>query len=321
MTNPAAIGIDVGGTYIKGGLVDQNGNLIFTASVPTGDRAFSSVCNTMAAFIQNDFFARKPADLAIAGVGVAVPGGIYNDKATISESPNFPGWKDVNLAKGVAERGVSNILIDNDANMAALGESWVGAGKDANSMIIFTLGTGVGGGVILNKQVWSGCWGMGGELGHITIYPQGRQCGCGNLGCLEQYASGTAILAEAERLREKGLTPELETLLADAEKISPRLVYEAAKAGDTELMRLFEEVGLALGIAAADLLNILNPELFVIGGGVGASFDLLEAAMKSEMKRRAFRIPAQNVKIRKATLGNDAGVIGAAKLVFQRLTM
>lgn len=316
MGGKAAIAIDLGGTFIKGGVISQTGEPLHTRDVPTGDLNFEAVCRHLADFVRE--LKHECPGYKFSGVGIGSPGGIHRDRATISQSPNFPTWKDAPLKASLADLGVEPLVLENDANVAALGENWVGSGRDVEHMAAFTLGTGVGGGVILNRTIWRGAWGMAGELGHITIYPDGPVCGCGNRGCLEALININAIITKAQQALDAGRAQILNRILATSgEALSPKNVYQAAGAGDESCRSIYENVGITLGIAIADVLNVLNLPLFVIGGGMSAVFDLLEPQIVAEVQRRAFRVPGENVRIAKAQLGNLAGLFGAARLVFQ----
>ena len=318
MSRPLAVAIDLGGTYIKGGVVSPQGDLLHKEQIPTGDRGVEPVCVTLAGFIGALSRVVFEHHGTVAGVGIGSPGGIYNDRATVSQSPNFPDWTDVNLKEKLASRGIGNIVLENDANIAALGENWVGSGRDVQDMAAITLGTGVGGGIILARKIWRGTWGMAGELGHITIVPDGPACGCGNTGCLEALVNIDAINGYAQAAVDEGKAPVLRQIMQDESiRITPKAVFDAAKAGDADCLKISEKVATYIGIAITDLLNVLNLPLFVIGGGVSAAFDLLGPLIVREVRRRAYRVPGENVRIIRAELGNDAGLLGAARLVFQ----
>jgi glucokinase len=316
MSSTFAVAVDLGGTYIKGGVVDDSGAIVHREKIATGDPSFDRVCDQLAKLVQ-ELKGKSPAPPV--GVGIAVPGGIYNDRETISQSPNFPDWKDVNLIQALETRNIGSAWIENDANLAAFGEHWKGAGQGVNDLALFTLGTGVGGGLILNGRIWRGNWGMAGELGHITVDPEGPLCGCGNRGCLESLANNSAIAHQGQTFLEQGRAEILAELVGnDSAKVTPELMSRAADAGDQDCAAAFAEAGRWIGIAIADLLNALNLPLFLIGGGMGAAFSLMADAINSEVATRAFRIPAKHVRIAPAKLGNDAGTLGAAKLAFDQ---
>lgn len=317
MNDRCSIGIDLGGTFIKGGLIDLEGKIRIKDRIPTGSREFNDVCRTLSQFIKKLLQKAEMNQDRILGIGIGSPGGIRSDRATISQSPNFPTWKNTNLKRAMHKLGHENLILENDANTAALGENWLGSGSMFDDMAMFTLGTGVGGGVILNRKIWRGQWGMAGELGHLTIHLYGPVCGCGNRGCLESYLKSDAILNEARQMLQNNRALILANIVqSNLDKMTPKDVYEAAMQGDKDCLSLFEKLGRYLGVAIADILNVLNLPIFVIGGGIGSAFDLMEPSIRDEVSHRAFREPALSVQIAKATLGSDAGMFGAAKLVF-----
>jgi glucokinase len=214
------------------------------------------------------------------------------------------------------------VILENDANCAALGEKWCGAGKKFDDLCMITLGTGVGGGFVVNGKPWHGVTGMAGEIGHMTVVPDGVPCGCGSHGCLEQYASATAIRRMAMEAIAQGRSPALAMLQTTDPQFSARRVFESAQLGDAVAQQIFETAGRALGIALANLINVLNLPLYVIGGGVANAWDLLRPAMLAELSDRSivFRAgePLQSQHrgtiIARTQLGEDAGVLGAARL-------
>ena len=319
ITMKFAIGLDLGGTFIKGCIISPDGEVLKKESIPTGSRDFNSVCNTLHQFAINigtidGIFDAK----SIIGMGIGSPGGIYNDRGTISQSPNFPTWKDENLKGALEALGHKNVIVENDANLAAFGESTRGRGKEFDDMAMFTLGTGVGGGLILNRKIWRGTWGMAGELGHITINPDGPVCGCGNYGCLEAYTKTDAIIELAIDILKQNRGASIKEMIGDDfDKITPKIVYDAAIKGDTDCKAIYGKIGEYVGIAIADLLNVLNIPLFVIGGGISGAFALMEQSMYAQVKKRAFREPANKVSIRPSMLGNESGMLGAAELALK----
>ena len=212
--------------------------------------------------------------------------------------------------------GDTRIVIENDANCAAVGEWWMGAGRDVDSLIMLTLGTGVGGGVILDGKLWRGADGMGGEIGHMTIYPDGPRCNCGNFGCLETYSSATAVRRMVdEALADGTIETTLEKEVMDVEPGHiPEVVMKTAVAGDEVSRRIWEQFGTALGIGMASCVNILNVEMIVIGGGVSQAWEMFIDVAKKELKARGLRAPSERVKVMQSFLGDDEGIIGAAYL-------
>ncbi len=315
--NPVALTIDLGGTDIKAGLVDASGAIHDDFRVPTGDDLGAE---TVAARIMEVIGSlnSKAAlrGLFPQGIGIGVPGGVYEDRATISQAPNFPAWRDVPMKSLIEKQTGMPVLLDNDANLAALGESWMGAGLDVDSMILFTLGTGVGGGVILDGEIWRGAWGMAGEIGHVTVDPGGPQCGCGNHGCLEALAGKKALIEAAISVVAENRSPILQNLIeGDAALMNPKHIYDAAKAGCEACRQIFAAMGENIGIVCASLLNVLCVEKFVLGGGISGAFEFIIDSVNREILKRAYRIPASRVRVEKAVLGNRAGLLGAGKMI------
>ncbi len=308
------IGIDIGGTNLRGALVDRDGNILKRMKILSeADQGIDRLIDNLAHFISDISKGEE-----VANIGVGIPGIIDSKEGIITQAPNILNVDDYPLRAVLNEKlgSTLNVVIENDANSAAVGEWWKGAAKDVNSMIMITMGTGVGGGIVLDGRLWTGADGMAGEIGHITIYPDGALCNCGNYGCLESYASATAI----RRMVKEGLEDKkLNTVLRDITENAhiediPKIVMEAASSGDEFSLRIWQEVGSALGIAIADLVNLLNIEMVVIGGGVSNAWDLFVHTTIEEAKKRAFRGPMDRVKIQRGLLLDDAGILGSVYL-------
>jgi len=249
----------------------------------------------------------------ISAVGVAAPGPIDAKSGVVTTPPNLPGWTDVPLRQLIQDGLGLPTALENDANAAALAEHRFGAGQGTEHMIYVTASTGIGGGFILNGELYGGATGAAGEIGHMTILPQGPHCGCGNRGCLEALASGTAIAREARERVKCGIP----TLIADLAKgdlkhISAKLVAQAAGQGDIEAQEILDEAMTYLGVGMANLVNLFNPELIVIGGGLTNMGARIFDPVRSIIQRRAFRAAAQVVRVVPARLGDDVGALGAA---------
>jgi glucokinase len=319
-----SIGVDLGGTNLRIAAVEQSGRIFETITTGTEvSRGRDKVINEMCDAIQS-LSEKYQSSGALVGVGIGVPGIIDMATGMLRESPNLPGWHNYPVREEIERRLHSRVILENDANAAALGEFWLGAAKDVESSCMFTLGTGVGGGIILNGRVWHGMTGMAGELGHITVIPDGAPCGCGNRGCVEQYASATAIRRMAKEAITRGGAPELErTLKADPE-FSAAAVFKLASSGDASAQRIFQQVGESLGIVVAAFVNALNLQMYVIGGGVASGWDAFAPALMDTVKKRSFvyraTIPngeprlGRDTVITRALLGGDAGLLGAARL-------
>jgi glucokinase len=303
---PVVIALDLGGTNVRMGVVDAVGSVRHSVSRPLGaDRSVAGVTGEV---------ARRGAELIdwCAGAGLhpealclAAPGIISAEDGTVIFSPNLPGWTDVPLRAMISEALGLPAILENDANAAAFGEFWKGGGQGTNHLVMFTLGTGVGGGIISDGILLRGSRGMAGELGHLTVVSEnGRLCRCGSNGCLEAYASASAV---AEILGERWTDDSPPPPTA-------REAYLLAAAGDSLCREVFREAGFYLGVAMADLVNVLNPEVIVIGGGAMDAWDLIIPVAESEMRSRAFRTTdlARRLCVRRATLGDLAGVVGVA---------
>jgi len=257
---------------------------------------------------------RKPV-----AVGIGAPGVIFVKRGIIVSSPNLPDWIQVPLKRIVSRKIDLPVVIENDANAAAFGEKWVGTGKGASSLICITLGTGVGGGIVLNGEVWHGEDGMAAELGHTTVNPDGPQCKCGNTGCLEVYASATGIVGEVKRHLKREDSVLKKSFQGREDVFRSEDVFRAAKAGDMVCLRVIHQMGRYLGIGIASFVNIFNPDMIVLSGGVTAAWDDFIDIVEEEVHVRAFEVPRKRAVIRKAKLGDQAGVIGAAGVALQAL--
>jgi glucokinase len=238
---------------------------------------------------------------SLAGIGIGVPGFILLKQGIIRNSNNLACLEDFPIRDEIERRLSTHVILENDANAAALGEKWMGAGRDVDDLVLLTLGTGVGGGIISGGRVLQGYLGMAGELGHITVVPNGNPCGCGNQGCLEKHASATAVTAMANLLRL-------------GENLTARQVYDLALGGNQKAASIFASMGQALGVALATLVNTFNFPLYLLSGGVLAAWDLFAPPMLEEARRRSFTFRTTATRIEKATLGNEAGLFGAACL-------
>jgi glucokinase len=251
-------------------------------------------------------------------VGFGIPGIIDFKAGIITQAPNICNVNNYPIRENLRTRlgDTVPVIIENDANCAALGEWWMGAGKDVGSLVIITLGTGVGGGIVLDGKLWRGADGFGGEVGHMTIYPDGAKCNCGNYGCLESYSSATAIRRMVkEVLSDSSSQTALRELVNDEDPgRMPEAVMKAALDGDRAALGIWEQFGTALGIGMASLVNILNVEMIVIGGGVSQAWEMFIGKALAELKRRALRAPAERVEVMKSVLGDDEGIIGASYL-------
>lgn len=306
------VGLDVGGSSMKGGVVDDVGRPLSAVSLPTEaargqELGLERMCETIRAAV-------KAAGLemnTVASIGVATPGLMDIPAGVILDPPNLRPWRNVPVRQHIADKFGLPTAFQNDANAAALGEFWAGAGRSVSSMVLFTLGTGVGGGIVLDGKVLEGRHSHGGEVGHIVIETSNpRRCGCGRLGCLEAYASATAVVGRTrEALAGDGGRSELHRL---AEELSARAVFTAAARGDELAARLVEETAFYLAIGATNLMHIIDPDMVVFAGGMIAAGPAFLERIREHICARAFPVPAERTQVRYAELGGDAGFIGAA---------
>ena len=306
MSGALYIGIDLGGTNLRAGLVDEEGHIIGPVE-RAGTRAAEGPEAVMARMVElaRRLLERPEAAGRVRAVGVGAPGPLDSRRGLIIYTPNLPGFEDYPVAGRVAEATGLPTFLENDANCACYGEFWVGAGRGVSDMVILTLGTGVGGGMVLDGRLRRGPHDTAGHLGHIVVRPGGRPCGCGGRGCLEQYASATAVLRRyRELLAEAGATPPRDT--------GTRQVAEAAARGEPAAQRAFREAAEALGWALVTIANTIDPELAVIGGGLAGAGPLLLPPAEEILRRHALYPPRERMRVEKALLGDDAGIIGAA---------
>lgn len=319
-----AIGVDLGGTNLRIAAVDDTGKLLEKLTLGTEvKRGRDLVIKDMCDAIEQVHAKYKGAG-ELSGIGIGVPGFIDMASGRVMRSPNLADWTNFPVRDDIEKRLGTHVILENDANVAAMGEKWLGAGREVEHMCMYTLGTGVGGGLVLNGRLWHGMTGMAGELGHFNVFPDGNPCGCGSRGCLEQYASATAVVRMArEAIARKEASEELVRLEPDPVQFTARSIYNLAVQGDESARRVFETVGRALGIGIGAMVNALNLPMYVIGGGVASAWDAFAPAMFEEMKFRssiyALTSPegrefAQSTIITRALLGSDAGLYGAARL-------
>jgi glucokinase len=318
MSTPYAIGIDLGGTFIKAALVDKQGQILVKKEIPTkADAGFPVVVSQLRDVTQELVNEADKKQGIVVGACVATPGLVDFKTGVVHLAPNFAGWVDVPLLPEMQKGFPFPYYIENDANAAAYGEKWMGAGKDKQTVIVLTVGTGIGGGLIFDGKIWHGADGAGGEPGHINLFPDGFQCGCGNTGCLEAHASATGIVKRTIIAIESGESTKITELVKnDLSKITSKVVYDAAVAGDKIARRIMLETGKYLGIGIATLINLLNPEMVILGGGVMKAGDWILIPAKEEVEKRAFKFLVGRTPIVLAKLGNNAGMIGAAGIVF-----
>ncbi len=315
MIEPLFVGLNVGGTTMKAGVVDDTGYPLACVSLPTeAYRGQELGLERMCESIRQAIAAANLRQEQIAAIGVATPGLMDIPAGVILDPPNLKPWRNVPVRDHVQRTFGLPTAFQNDANAAAFGEFWAGAGRDAHSMVLFTLGTGVGGGIILGDTIVQGEHSHGGEIGHIVIETtRPRQCGCGRWGCLEAYASATAVVKRArEALEEPGVQSQLSMYLNKEGGLTARDVFDASAAGDAVADKLVEETAYYLAIGAVNMMHVIDPDTIVFAGGMVAAGDPFLQRIRRHIQRLAFPVPAEKTIVCYARLGNDAGFIGAA---------
>jgi glucokinase len=334
--NKLSIGVDLGGTNLRIAAVDDQGVLVEKVTLGTKvSLGRDHVIDDMCTAIQHLTEKYKNSS-QLMGIGIGVPGIIDMQTGLLRESPNLPGWAEYPVRAEIERRLKTIVILENDANVAALGEKWLGAAKDYLDVAMLTLGTGVGGGLVIGGLIWRGANGMAGEFGHTTVEPEGHPCGCGNRGCLEQYASATAVVRLAKEAIAKNSKSELASAAHVDAEFSAKSIYNLAIQGDEDAKRIFRYVGRCLGIVLSSLVNSLNLPIYVIGGGVSSAWEAFAPAIFEELRCRALvyaatspydpaakhegasaRVkagPGHKTIITRALLGSDAGLYGAARL-------
>ena len=309
-----AIGVDIGGTKIAAGVVDEKGQILAQTRVGTEPDDASSIDRAIA-----EVYRELSKDYEIGAVGLAAAGFVSSDRTSVSFAPNI-AWRDYPIAARVGELIGTDvpIVVENDANAAGWAEFRFGVGRDASDMLMLTVGSGLGGAIIVGNQLVRGRWGVAAEVGHMRVVPSGHYCGCGHEGCWEQYASGSALVRDARAAaiaRPREAAHLLDLVDGKADDINGPLVTMAAQSGDPLSIELLAELGRWIGEGAASVAALLDPELIVIGGGVGAAGDLL---VKPAREAYGQALPARGhrpeARIDLAALGNEAGIVGAADL-------
>jgi glucokinase len=305
---------DLGGTHLRVGTVDRNGKICCRQIQPTPQAEKPN--EIVRALIDAVHECARKAEAqggVLSAVSVVVPGTVNVADGVVVKAPNVPCLDGFRLAAALESELEWPVILENDANAAAIGEMWRGAGQGYRTLICVTLGTGVGGGIILDGKLWRGADGSAGEIGHIGVDPfAGVACTCGSRGCLEVYASATAIVRMTREARPR--YPN--SILHNTEDLTSAKIYQAGREGDELAIEVFRRMGVYLGIGLASLINVLNPEIVVIGGGLSNGWELFEKHMHQQVIERAFPIPARRVKIVRAQCGDDAGLLGAARLAF-----
>jgi glucokinase len=336
--NKFSIGVDLGGTNLRIAAVDEQGTLVEKVTLGTQvslgrDHVIGEMCDAIER-LSDKYGSSAP----LLGIGIGVPGIIDIETGLVRASPNLPDWVDYPARAIIEQRLKTVVILENDANVAAFGEKWLGAAKDYSDVAMLTLGTGVGGGLVMGGLIWRGANGMAGEFGHTTVEPDGHPCGCGNRGCLEQYASATAVVRMAHEAIANNPKSGLASAANSNSEFSAKSIYNLAIQGDEEARRIYRYVGRCLGIVLSSMVNSLNLPIYVIGGGVSSAWEAFSPSIFEELRRRslvyaatappdalASKIkegasahvkpgPGHKTIITRALLGSDAGLYGAARL-------
>jgi len=317
MRDQYLIGIDLGGTSIKLGICTIDGKILGELEQPTPRGSYTEVLEIFRTMVDELLRSLGLIKDQLAGIGVGVPAFLDVEKGFVYEIVNL-GWKNVHLKQELEKLFQLPCFVDNDANTAALGEMWLGAGRGSNQLICITIGTGIGGGLILNGRIYHGAFGMAGEIGHIPVRPvNGRPCNCGGHGCLETETSASAIVYYAKVAA--AVPGRLKDLLDEAGSITAKDVIELARQGDLVSVQILDQVSYYLGLCLAQVANLLNPEKVIVGGGVSKAGDFLLEKVRDHFQKFAIKRIGETTEIVTAELGNRAGWIGAARLVGQRL--
>ncbi len=312
-----AIGVDLGGTNIKFGIVSQKGKLVEKLSLNSkADGGPEKVVKQIKNGISEILSKNK---VKIRGIGIGAPGVVSTKKGTVENPPNFPGWVKVNLGSIISKEFGYDCFVENDANAAAIGEMIFGAGKKHNSFVMITLGTGVGGGIILNRKLYRGEIGAAGEVGHITINYEGPRCNCGSFGCIEAYVGNNYLINKIKAdLKSSPNQKILKLVNNNLNLLSPITIQKAAEAGDEYAMSVITQMGSQIGSALASVSNLLDVSTFIIGGGVSGFGKPLISSINKSLIERVITSLKNRVKVLPAKLKNEAGILGASALVFYK---
>lgn len=314
MNDQNAIGIDLGGTNFRLGVVSHTGEISQRFVSEVGKK---KTPDDIVKLLTKHVTEIKNKTPNLKGIGVGIPGIVDAETGVVHSSPHYPEWSNVKFKELFEGAFGMPVSLDNDANMVALGEGWLGAGKDMKNFVLLTLGTGIGGGIYCDGKIWHGDHGFAGEVGHILIDFNGPHCNCGSRGCLEMYASATGLKKLIEDSGDKNKERFLELVGDNLEKVTPAFLYDRAKEGDIFASVIWKKFGSYLGAGLASIVNTLGITNIIIGGGVSRAWDFFIRDTEKEFKRRIYKRTSSLVKIHKTALGDDAGIIGAARVVLK----
>ncbi|MCG3137722.1 MAG: Glucokinase [Phycisphaerae bacterium] len=307
------LGLDLGGTNIKAVLVDEHGDVLAKQSYTTeAQQGPQHVITRMSKLCEAICQTNGVNVASLVGIGIGSPGPLDIRRGIIIKSANLPGWENIPLRDEIQRRVGRPAVLLNDATAATYGEDWVGAGQRAEHLVLLTLGTGVGGGIVCNGEIVQGYYGNAGELGHMIIVPDGRHCRCGQQGCLESYAASSYLVPLAEEAARSGRGEILATLFRQNGRLEMEDITRAAGAGDRVALALWDEACRAIAIAIVNLQHAFNPKIVLLGGGISAAGEILLQPVRQHFEKRTWRMMNDQPEIRLASLGNDAGAVGAA---------
>lgn len=317
---PHYLGLDLGGTNTKSAVVDERGSILTQSSITTPrTQGPEAVIQCMIELAQTVVTQARLTMANVTAVGVGSPGPIDLDQGVVVGAPNFTGFHNVPIRQRIAQALGRPTVMENDANAAAFAEYWVGAGRDPaiRNLVALTLGTGIGGGLVVDGQIVHGGFGQGGEVGHMIVVPDGRLCGCGQHGCLEAYASASSTAKRAQEAIDQGTPTTLSQIrLTPERRVTARDVFEAASSGDALASHIVDETAAYLGIACVNLCRLLDPQMILLAGGMTRSGDFLFDRVRHYFATHNWTISTARVQIAPAQLGSDAGVIGAAAVAW-----
>jgi glucokinase len=309
------IGIDLGGTNIKAGVLADDGELLYRCSIETqAEQGFEHVFRRLVQLVEDCICAAGLTKADIVAIGYGTPGPMSHEEGIVYASPNLPGWENIPLRARFTEATALPVTLDNDANVAAYGEFVAGAGKGTRDMVMLTLGTGIGGGIVLDGRLQRGAFDNAAEIGHTIAVPNGRLCPCGQRGCLERYGSANAVAERFVEALRAGEDSALKARLDAGEMLTSVDVAKAAQGGDALATRIWDETCLYLALACLNIQHMLNPECVVLGGGLIGAGDQLLKPIREHFERQAWKVAKDFPRIELATLGDNAGIIGAATL-------
>lgn len=307
------VAADLGGTHLRVAVIDRTGTILSRVKIRTPTDTADEIVQVLAAAARECIAAAEAH--SVVAVSAVVPGSTRLTDGTILRAPNVPCLEGFGFRDAISAELNLPAVIENDANAAAIGETWRGAARGRRTIVCLTLGTGVGGGIILDGELWRGADGSAGEIGHMTIAAfEGPVCSCGRRGCLEAFASATGIV----RMARESLSDYPNSSLHGVAALTAKDVYLAGRNGDELGVKIFERMGSHLGVGLSNVVNLLNPEIVVVGGGVAAGWDLFAESMQTQIDERAFSPAAAQVAVVRAECGDDAGILGAAHLAFNQ---